>query len=161
MTDKAYNHMHEMVMQGAGWAPNNQKAQDLLDQSSPGEIAYFKEVTDRDIPFHRCYFSLLNYIWSYMPDNFKARVQSDKFYLWLKHLRGEYDVIFEYDDGTKCIEYHSVSFGRMSQFEFESFVREQMPWIYQSVIGLCYDGEQFDQIIENIEDDYSTFFSKL
>lgn len=115
MTDKDYNDLHEFAFTSAGWIPENQNAQELMEQTSPGEVQVFKEVTDRDMAFHRCYFCLLNYIWSYMPDNFKMKVPVSKFYLWLKHLRKEYDVVFEYSDGTKLIEYQSVSFGKMSQ----------------------------------------------
>ena len=96
-----------------------------------------------------------------MPDKFKAKVPCSKFYLWLKHLRGEWDIVFEFADGTKLIEYTSISFGKMSEFEFRQFIKDQMPWIYESVIGLMYEGERFDSIIETIEKDYSSFFAKL
>lgn len=161
MTDTTYNDLHEFVMEGAGWIPNNQNAQELMEQTSPGEVTMFKEVTDRDVSFHRCYFALLNYIWSYMPDNFKAKVPSDKFYLWLKHLRKEYDVIFEYADGTVCVEYKSVSFGKLSQMQFEAYVREQLPWIYEEVIGLTYSGDKYDAVLYNIESEFEKFLSKL
>jgi len=161
MTDTTYNDLHEFVMEGAGWIPNNQNAQELMEQTSPGEVQMFKEVTGRDIAFHRCYFALLNYIWSYMPDKFKSKVPSGVFYKWLKHLRGEYDIVFEYSDGTKFIEYHSVSFGRMTQMQFEAHVREQLPFIYESVIGSMYKGDQYDNILYNIEKEFSVFLSKL
>ena len=161
MTDTTYNDLHEFVMQGAGWVPNNQNAQELMEQTSPGEVQMFKEISTRDVPFHRCYFSLLNYIWGYMPNHFKAKVPCAKFYLWLKHLKKEYDIIFEYADGTVCIEYKSVSFGRMTQIQFENYVREQLPFIYSHVIGLMYSGDRFDDIVDTIEKDYSSFFAKL
>jgi len=161
MTDKDYNELHEFAFDGAGWIPNNQNAQELMEQTSPGEVQMFKEVTGRDILFHRCYFALLNYIWSYMPDKFKSEIPVGIFYKWLKHLRGEYEVIFEYGDGTKLIEYQSVSFGRMSQMQFEAYVREQLPFIYESVIGSMYKGHQYDSILENIEIEFKKFLSKL
>ncbi len=161
MKDTEFNELHEFVFAGAGWEPSNQNAQDLMERSSEGEVQVFREVTGRDMAFHRCYFSLLNYIWSYMPDNFKSEVPVGVFYKWLKHLRGEYDVVFEYGDGTKLIEYQSVSFGRMSQMQFETYVREQLPFIYESVIGSMYEGYQYDSILENIEEEFKKFLSKL
>ena len=161
MTDTTYNDLHEFVMEGAGWIPNNQNAQELMEQTSPGEVQMFKEVTGRDLKRLKCYFSLLNYIWNYMPDHFKAKVPGDKFYLWLKHLRGEWDIVFEFSDGTKLIEYTSISFGKMTEFEFRAYVKAQMPFVYESVIGMMYSGDRFDSIVENIERDYSSFFNNL
>ena len=88
MTDIQYNDLQELVFTGGGWEPANQNAQELMDIASPGTIYTFKEVTGRDLKRLRCYFSLLNYIWEYMPDHFKIKVPVGKFYLWLKHLRG-------------------------------------------------------------------------
>lgn len=161
MTDTTYNDLHEFVMEGAGWIPNNENAIELMEQTSPGEVQMFKEVTGRDLNRLKCYFSLLNYIWNYMPDKFKGKVPCKKFYLWLKHIRGEWDVVFEFGDGTKLIEYTSISFGKMSEFEFREYIKNQMPFIYEDVIGLMYQGERFDSIIETIEKDYSTFFNNL
>ena len=127
MSDIEYNNLHEFVMEGAGWIPNNQNAQELMEQTAPGEVQMFKEVTGRDIKRLKCYFSLLNYIWAYMPDHFKIKVPVNKFYLWLKHLRGDYDIVFEYADGTKLVESTSISFGKMSAFEFRAYVKSQMP----------------------------------
>ena len=161
MTDTGYMKLHELVKDGVGWLPVNQNAQDLMEQSSPGVVQVFKEVTDRDVPFHRCYFSLLNYIWQYLPDNFKGQIPCDKFYLWLKHLRGQYDVVFDYADGTQLIEYQSVSFGKMSQMDFEAYVREQLPFIYSEVIAKQYDDDKYDAIVTNIEEEFEKFLDKL
>lgn len=161
MTDTEFNTLHEMAFTGGGWEPANQNAQELMDIASPGTIYTFKEVTGRDIKRLRCYFSLLNYIWEYMPDHFKVKVPVGKFYLWLKHLKGDWDVVFEYADGTKLIEYTSISFGKMSEHEFKAYIRNQMPWIYEKVIGLMYDGDVYDGIVDTIEEDYKSFFAKL
>lgn len=161
MTDLHYNDLYEFVMEGSGWIPSNQNAQELMEQSSPGEVQTFKEVTGRDIKRLKCYFSLLNYIWEYMPDHFKIKVPVDKFYLWLKHLRGDWDVIFEYADGTKLIEYTSISFGKMTEHEFKQYIKNQMPFVYEKVIGMMYEGDVYDGIVDTIEEDYSSFFSKL
>ena len=156
-----YQKLYQFAYVKGGWIPENQKALDLSEQTPEGTVVSFTEATDRDLKFHACYFKLLKYIWDLMPGKFHADVQSGKFYGWLKHLRGEYDVVFEFNDGTKMIEYHSVSFGKMTQIEFETYVREQLPWIYGSVMGLCYKGDQYDRILEDVETEFETFLRQL
>ena len=89
------------------------------------------------------------------------KVPEKKFYQWLKHLKGEYKVVFEFEDGTKMVEYDSISFGRMSQKEFEAYVRDQMPYIYENVLGKYFEGEILNGIIDTIEEEYKKFFAKL
>ena len=161
MKKSEYDKLHEFVYRGGGFVPVNQNAQDLAHQTGMGEIITFAEVTSRDLKFHQAYFSLLNFIWGYMPAKFQEQVPQSKFYYWLKHLKGEYEVIFTYADGTKLVEYPSLAFGRMSQKTFEDYIREQLPWIYTEVIGKIYKGEKYDAIIQTIEEEYEKFLSKL
>ena len=160
MKDTEYHSIIELLYTGGGWLPANQNAMELSEQAGMGEVFTFKEITGRDLNFHRCYFSLLSYIYGKLPANFKLKVPKDKFYFWLKHLKGQYDVLFEFKDGTKLCEYQSVAFGKMSQAEFENYIREQLPYIYESVIRELLP-EKADGIIEQIEKEYKKFLSKL
>ena len=147
---------------GGGIVPYNEKAKELLEQSKKGELLIFQNKTPRDLKFHRCYFSLLNFIWGYLPKSFQESVPESKFYHFLKHLKGEYEVIFEFKDGTKMIEYESISFGMMNQKRFEEYIREQISFIYEDVISPFYpDNDIYSGIIETIENEYEKFFSKL
>jgi hypothetical protein len=161
MTDKDYDRLMEWVNVGGGLTPQNDNAIELLEQSTRGEILTFLEVTDRDLNFHRAYMSLLGFIYDYLPPNFKKAVKKNNFYRWLKHLKGQYQVLFEFQDGTKLVEYDSIAFGRMSQKSFESYIREQLPWIYSEVIGKFFTGKIYDGIIETIENEYQKFLAKL
>ena len=161
MKDTDYLKLVEMYNVGSGLLPVNQRAIEIIEQSDKGEVLSFIEVTQRDLKFHRCYMSLLAFIYGYLPETFKHQVPKDKFYIYLKHLKGQYDVLFEFADGTKMVEYESISFGRMSQKQFESYVRDQLPWIYTNVIGQFFEGPIYDGIIETIEEDYKKFFAKL
>ncbi len=96
-----------------------------------------------------------------MPVSFKSKIPEEKFYLWLKHLKGQYDVIFEFKDGTKLVEYESISFGKMTEQRFREYIKEQLPFIYSDVLGKYFSGEILDGIIETIEKDYEKFFKKL
>lgn len=161
MKDTEFSKLHEFALYRGGLIPINQNAIDLIHQTGEGEILTFQEVTMRDLKFHKCYMSLLAYIWAYLPIIFKQAVPKDKFYIWIKHLKGQYSVLFEFKDGTKLVEYESISFGRMSQKRFEDYVREQLPFIYENIIGQFFKGQQYNDIISTIEEDYRKFFSKL
>jgi len=161
MTDKDFEKLGEWLNVGGGLTPYNSNAVELLEQSSRGEILRFKEVTERDLKFHNCYFSLLSYIYKYLPPKFKTEISEKNFYKWLKHLKGEYAILFEFKDGTKLVEYESIAFGKMSQKRFEEYIREQLPWIYENVIGKFFSGDIYNGIIETIEEEYKKFLAKL
>lgn len=160
MKDTDVKKLVEFAYISGGWLPINQNAKELTNQTADGEVVSFEEVTSRDLNFHKCYFSLLNYIWGYLPNNFKIAVPKEKFYVFLKHLKGEYEVLFEFKDGTKLVEYESISFGRMSQPAFEDYVREQLPYIYENIIRKM-KPKHADAIIDNIEDEFSKFLNRL
>lgn len=161
MSDKDLNKLVDFYNAGGGLLPANEKAIELMDNLSSGEVISFKEITARDLNFHRCYMSLLGFIYDYMPASFKKQIPKDKFYIWLKHLKGQYDVIFTFKDGTRLVEYESISFGKMSQMRFKEYIREQLPFIYTEVIGKYFSGEIYNGIIETIEEEYKKFLAKL
>ena len=161
MKDTEYNRLIELTYMGGGFLPANQNAQDLTDQCVKGEIITFREVTKRDLRFHRCYMSLLGFIYDYLPNTFKAKVTKDHFYQWLKHLKGQYEVLFEFKDGTRLVEYESIAFGNMSEKRFREYVKKQLPWIYENVLGAFFEGDILSGIIETIEIEYERFLQKL
>lgn len=162
MKKSEYDNLTEWVNVGGGLTPYNENAKELLGQSFRGEIFTFKNQTARDLSFHRCYFSLLNFIYGYLPEKFKESVPESRFYHFLKHIKGEYDVIFEFKDGTKMIEYESISFGMMNQHKFKKYIKNQMPYIYENVIRPFYPNDDiYNGIIETIELEYEKFLSKL
>jgi hypothetical protein len=161
MKDKEYLRLIEFANVGGGFIPANEAAQELLDNSHKGEIIQFREVTHRDIKFHRAYFALLNFVYDYLPFKFRKKVRRENFYIWLKHLKGSYQVLFEFKDGTKLVEYDSISFGMLSQKEFEEYVRMQLPYIYENVIGEFFEGQMYDSIIQTIEEEFQKFLAKL
>jgi hypothetical protein len=161
MKDKDYNKLIELTYVGGGFIPANDNAEILIDNCINGQILAFTEVTARDIKFHRCYMSLLGYIYDYLPLKFKKQVSKCNFYQFVKHCKGDYEIMFTFNDGRQMIEYKSISFGRMSQMEFKNYIKEQMPFIYTEIIGSFFKGKIYDNIIETIEKDYEKFFAKL
>jgi hypothetical protein len=161
MSDKDFYNLVDFYNAGGGLLPANERAQEIMEQLASGEIVSFKEITARDLKRHRCYFSLLKFIWGYMPLSFKKAIPEGSFYLFLKHLKKEYKVVFTFQDGTTMVEYDSISFGKMSEIRFREYVKEQLPFIYSDVIGKYFDGEIYNNIIETIEIEYDKFLSKL
>lgn len=161
MSDNDFHKIMDFAYMGGGMIPVSQNAIELCEQSNKGEVLSFYECTSRDLKFHRCYFSLLGFIYDYLPKSFKSKVEKDNFYKFIKHLKGEYKVLFEFADGTKLVEYNSIAFGKMSQKSFENYIREQLPYIYENVVGKFFEGEMYNGIIETIEEEYKKFLSKL
>ena len=161
MKDSDYQKLIDLVNVGGGFMPANPKAEELLLLTVKGEVITVKEITTRDLSFHRCYMLLLSFIWGYMPQEFKNNVPKDKFYKWLKHFKKEYTVEFTFKDGSQLIEYTSIAFGRMGQKEFEVYVAEQLPYIYENVLGAYFHGEMLTSIINTIEEEFKKFLSKL
>lgn len=146
---------------GHQFRPVNQNAFDLCDQLSIGEVVNMDIKNSRDVKFHRCYFLLITFIYDYLPDKFHKKVPKKYFYRWLQTVKGDYEVIFTFKDGKELIEYNSIAFGRMSQYTFENYIREQLPWVYENVIGAFYKNEKYDGIIYTIEKEFEKFLSKL
>jgi hypothetical protein len=161
MKDSDYSKLIELTNVGGGFIPYNENAVELLDRCAKGEVITVREVTQRDLAFHRCYMLLLSFIWGYMPKVFKESVPKDLFYKWLKHFKKEYDVEFTFKDGSQLIEYTSISFGRMGQKEFEKYIAEQLPYIYENVLGAYFEGDILNSIVNTIEEEFKKMLSKL
>lgn len=161
MKDTEYAELLEFVPANGCLIPANSKAIDFMAVSKSGAKVTFKNVSLRDTSFHKCYFSLLNFIWCAMPPHFRAKIPCEDFYKFLKMLQGEFDEIFEFKDGRKMIEYRSISFGKMNQQQFMEYVALQLPIIYDALLFEVYKPDQANIIINSIEAEYKKFLSKL
>lgn len=162
MKEQDFNKTIDLLnINGQVFAPANQQAIDLLQNTRHGQKITFKEITDRDVKFHRAYFDLLNYIYQFLPAHFKNKIPAKYFYIFIKDLMKKYKVIYKFKDGSEIKEYESISFSKMTQVEFEQYVREQLPFIYENIIGAFYEGQKKNSVIEQIEEEYKSFLSKL
>lgn len=161
MKDSDFLRRIDLAYVGGGFIPVNDNAHDLMSTAVKGQVFNFKEITARDLKFHNAYFSLINYIYRYMPQQFREKVSYANFYTFLKHIKGDFDVIYEFNDGTKYVEYKSISFGKMSQEQFINYVRDQLPFIYENLIRRLFSDEISDSIIGTIEEEYAKFLEKL
>lgn len=158
MTDKDYLDLMEFKVVHGALIPVNDLAIELVENNI-NKVVQFEEKTKRDLKYHRAYFALINYVYSWLPPKFTNRIPQSKFYNFLKHLNGKSKVVFEFKDGTQVVEYKSISFGRMSQARFGEYVKEQLAIIYEYLIHpLC---EYPDIVIENIESEFKSYFEVL
>ena len=160
MKDKDYHKLISLAYVGGGFIPANEQAEELTETLSSGQVLQFLEVTDRDLNLHRCYFSILNFVYVYLPKKFKNAVKCADFYKFLKHIKGDYDVVFTFQDGSKMIEYKSISFGKMSNERFRNYIKEQMPFIYENLVHKFFTQQIAENIIATIEMEYERFFVK-
>lgn len=161
MLDTDYQNLLEFMPSNGVLIPANQAAIDMMAIVRQGEIQTLKNISRRDIKFHRAYFSLINYIYCMMPLKFRTAISQSNFYTFLKKLKGEYDVLYEFQDGFQFVEYQSISFGKMNQETFKRYVAEQLPVIYELLIRKMYPEDQANMIIDGIEEEYKKFLSKL
>ena len=190
MKDTDYLKLVHFKNVGGGFIPANDKCEELMLSTLKNEIIAMLPCTKRDVSFHRCYMALLSFIWGYMPLNFRNRIPNKIFYIWLKHLKKQYEVQYSFIDDEKIsdildtctelglthdqtstiaarfgktdmLEYDSISFGRMDEKKFKEYVANQLPWIYENVIGIYFNGEMFDSIVNTIEQEFIRFLDKL
>jgi hypothetical protein len=163
MKHEEYLKLLQFAKVGEGLIPANSKAIDIIQNLESGEVVYMKKSQARDIKLHNCYFSLLAYIHSFLPSDFKKQVKVKHFYKWLKTAKGEYDIIYEFKNHPAQIEYISISFSKMDNLEFKEYVKEQMPYILYKVIPEFYKNnlKKAIKINDNIEENYESFFSVL
>lgn len=134
---------------------------DLINNLVEGEMCAMKMVNPRDIKLHRAYFAFNRYIYNYLPEVFRKKIHISKFYKFLQTMKGEYDILFKFKDGRELIEYHSISFSKMNENTFRDYIKEQIPFIYENLIREFYDEITAEDIINNIEQDFEKFLTKL
>jgi len=162
MKDTDYHELIELTQLNGVFLPSNSAAINLVSNLRDGERSHIKVVTSRDLKLHNGYFALLSYVWNRMPDAFKDKVPCSHFYKFLKIIQGQYDVVFEFHDGVKMLEYHSISFGKMNNERFKAFVKEQISVIYNDVVlALIKDDEKANDLIRDVEAEFEKFLSKL
>jgi len=161
MKTSDFKELIELKYVGNGFIPANRKSLELCEQLKHNEEVMFRNVSGRDLGFHRCYFSLMGFIYDYLPSSFRNKINRGGFYTFLKHISGEYEVIHTFKDGTQQIEYNSISFGRMNQNTFKEYVQNQLTFIYSDVLEAYFADEQLKSIIETIEIEYEKFLSKF
>ena len=199
VTSDAYNYLSNLASKeikevNGCFSVTNEYGVSLSQEMEPGEIIYMNPIKARDIKFHKAYMAFLGYIWDYLPDKFHEAIPKTQFYLFLKHLRGDYDVRYRFKDINKreaiklwlkahkkqfrityktidkiadywskmeLLEYKSLSFGRMNEDRFHDYIKNQLPFIYSEVIGRFYEGDEYNNIISTIEEEWEKFLSKV
>lgn len=190
MKDTELQKLLQFKNTGGALLPVNDKADDYMLMCRNSEVVYLKDATKRDIGMHRCYMALLGFVYDYLPANFKKRIPKPNFYNFIKHIQGKYEVQYSFADEEKIsdmlddllevglsaeqasfiaakygktdmIEYESIAFGNMSQKRFKEYISEQMPVIYENILGRFFEGDVLAGIVETIENDFDNLMKKL
>ena len=74
----------------------NDPGKQLSENAEIGEIFSFEHKHPRDIQIHRAYMGFLSYVWDFLPKKFKYHVSKNIFYNWLKMLRKDYKILYEF-----------------------------------------------------------------
>ena len=133
----------------------------LLNELNEGDYVFMKTVDARDLSMHRAYFAFLSKVYDYMPERFKRTIARNIFYKFLQTLKGEYKVLFEFKDGRQLLDYESISFGRMNESKFRIYIKDQLPFIYNNLICEFYNDSTSDKIINEIEQEFEKYLTKL
>mgnify|MGYP003397300243 FL=1 len=143
--------------QGVGLIPATHESREWLETLKNNEPVNFKIVESRDIALHKAYFGMLSYIWDRLKPSFKKKVPKQKFYIFLKELGKEYDVLYTFSDGREWKELKSISFGKMSNTKFKEYFNNQLSVIYED---LLFPLEQ-DYLMDDINKEWEKVFNKL
>lgn len=148
---------HFQSHKGTMLVPSTDESREWLEMLKHNTPVNFKVIEARDTKFHRCYFGLLAYIYDRLPPSFKAKIQKDNFYNFLKILGRQYDVVYSFADGREFITYHSISFGRMNQSKFRDFVNAQLETIYSDLLVPL----EMDYLMDDINKEFQNFIDRL
>lgn len=103
----------------------------------------------RNYKFHKKFFALLNTAWAYLPERTQNGFRSvDGFRQYLTVAAGHYDTFFS-PSRKEFVEIpKSISFGSMSEEEFEELYENVYRVIF-SIIGKYVNEEEFQQNLAN------------
>lgn len=134
--------------------PEDDAAEKLVDKMKVGQVIYADFKRQRNIQFHRKYFALLNFAYSHWEpahladpkwEGVKPLKSFNRFRKDLAILSGIYEATYRVD-GSVRIEAKSISFGRMSEEEFEELYSNTIDVILERIL-VSYTREQLDQVV--------------
>ena len=137
--------------------PNQIETAEWLELLKDNAQVYLKFIEARDIGMHRGYFKILSFIYDKLPLRFRKTCLKHHFYKFVKMLCNEYDVVFEFKDGRKMIEYKSISFAKMNQAKFKDYFNEQLSVIYEELLIPL----ECDYIMDEVNAEFDKLLSKL
>lgn len=121
----------------------------------PNQITLL-ETNNRDRKFHKCYFAWCGWLWEQMPLKFKKKYCKDKMYKVLKLCAGQYNRDFTFKD-IYVIEFESISFKRMKESDFRTYVTEQITAFYTEILIPL----KMEHLQEEMEEQFKNFFNQL
>lgn len=148
---------HFVNHKNIGLIPVTLESREWLETLKQDECINFKIIQSRDLKLHRAYFLVLGFIYDRLSPSFRKRITKDKFYIFLKDLAKEYDVLYTFKDGTEHKEYKSISFSKMNNTKFKEYFNNQLIFIYED---LLFPLNQ-EYLMDDINKEFERVFSKL
>jgi len=140
-----------------GLIPATAESREWLETLKQNECVNFKKVESRDLALHGAFFGMLGFIHDRLTPAFKKQIAKPKFYLFLKDLAKEYDVLYTFKDGTEHKEYKSISFAKMNNTKFKEYFNNQLIFIYEDLLFPL--GQEY--LMDEINKEFERVFSKL
>jgi len=105
----------------------------------------------RNYEFHKKWFALLNFAYDYWepPHNLVGHKNFDRFRKDIIILAGYYDTVVRLDGSTR-VEPKSISFGSMSEDDFEKLYDATIEVVCQHVLRQ-YDGDMLKSILDQVQ----------
>lgn len=148
---------HFVNHKGVGLIPATTESREWLEILKPNETINFKIVEARDMKLHKAYFGMLSFIHDRLRPDFKQKVSKTNFYIFLKELGKDYDVLHVFKDGSEFKQYHYISFGKMNNSKFKDYFNKQLSTIYED---LLFPLEQ-DYLMDEINKEWEATLNKL
>lgn len=157
MTHEEFQNCIELQAVNGVFVPCSEEAFKVVYQNE-GQTILLKTHTPRDLSLHKCYHLFCRWLWDKMPLAFKkSRCPDPKnMYQYLKIISGQYSEAMQYKDKT-FYSFESISFGRMSNEEFKSFLEDQMASIYTELLVPL----NMAEIYEEMEQEFKKIFKEL
>ena len=145
---------HFIKLPNGALVPANDTDKELLDKIKAGQVVKLTLTRIRNYQFHKKFFAMLNFAFDYWEPEEGAvnkwgvdpEKNFDRFRKDVIVLAGYYDATHRLN-GDVRIEAKSISFGSMSEDEFEKLYSSCVDVILKHVCTQ-YDGKMLDQVVD-------------
>jgi hypothetical protein len=134
--------------------PHGKNAINLIQNSAEGEILNFEENSARDLTFHKRYFKFLHKIWEVLPINFRLRIPDNVFYKFIKHLKKQYTIVYQFRDAEKIKSNLKLLTERKKELKLTKKQIEKLAELFGRTEMIEYDSISFGRMTDKRFKDY-------
>lgn len=138
-------------------APMNEHSEQFIKSCPYKDEVVATPKRDRSSQLNAGYFGLLSYIYDNLPEKLSSRYPRDKFYLVVKDWMGHYEVIGARKDGSEIRKYDSISFEKMDEIQFKSYIKDVVEFIVSDVLFPL----KMNDFVDELLIEWEKFFDKI